>query len=281
MNQPVNPYASPTASATAPPAAAPHTTSAVFRPASGRATLAVALTLLSATLQLLLIGSLVMQLLMLQVAKAGAALDPRAADFNDQRQSAIAALVMVSMLANFIALLVWIYAAHKNLPALVPSRNLEISPGWAVGWFFIPIMNLFKPFQAMRQLWNESDPAQLQLQPDPPSVLHSAPPVTLVGWWWGLRIVSNIAGRVFSVSSNDPTIDDLIFISASAIALVVFLDIPVLMCQWQIIRTIQRNQERRYAKIELVLASGQAVRVESGNPFAETQAPRPPAANLF
>ncbi len=162
MNDPLNPYTPPTAFLNTPaPNFAPRTTSAVFVSASGRATMAIGLTLLSVVLQFALIVSLIMQIAMLQSAQETGDLDPSTALSNDQRQMAITVATMVCMLANFMGLLVWMYPAQKNLPALQPTRPLEVSPGWAVVWFFVPIMNLFRPFQAMRQLWNESDPHQL------------------------------------------------------------------------------------------------------------------------
>jgi hypothetical protein len=269
MNQPLNPYAPPTAVPEASaPDFTPRTTSAIFLPASGRATLAIGLTLLSVVLQVVLIGSLIMQILMLQRAQAGGELDAATAESNDQRQMGIAVATMICMIANFIALLVWIFPAHKNLPALQPTRPLEISPGWAVGWFFVPIMNLFRPFQAMRQLWNESAPDQLLMGSNPSAIVQPPPPVVLIGWWWGLRIASNIAGRVFSRVGGDETIEGLITTSYIAIALVLLLDLPVLLCQWRIIRTIQDNQEARHEKIERAISSGAAIRVDGSNPFA-------------
>jgi len=49
---------------------------------------------------------------------------------------------------------VWTYramaAAHRAMPALA------ISPGWAVGWFYVPIMGLWKPLEAIGQIWQGS-----------------------------------------------------------------------------------------------------------------------------
>ncbi len=84
----------------------------------------------------------------------------------------------------------------------------------------------------------------------------------------GLRIASNIAGQILSRASDDETIEGLITTSYVAIALVLFLDLPVLLCQWRMIRTIQTNQELRCARIEKALSSSAAIRVEGSNPFA-------------
>lgn len=49
----------------------------------------------------------------------------------------------------------WIYRAHANLQA-AGVGSLEFTPGWAIGWFFVPIASLWEPFQAMRELWRAS-----------------------------------------------------------------------------------------------------------------------------
>ena len=79
----------------------------------------------------------------------------------------------------------WIHRAHSNLQDA--GIELETSPGWAVGWYFIPIANLFKPFQAMRELWTESHGAQDSYAAEAPSTL---------GIWWGCWIIGNILGNV-------------------------------------------------------------------------------------
>ena len=80
----------------------------------------------------------------------------------------IVGLLMVaaglSMIAVFIATVVafsmWIHRAYANLPALGnPKEGLEYSPRWAVGGFFIPIVNLFVPYRAVKEIWVKSDPA--------------------------------------------------------------------------------------------------------------------------
>lgn len=50
-----------------------------------------------------------------------------------------------------------IYRANLNARAL-GAQGMRFSPGWTVGWFFVPVMNLFRPFQAVREVWKASDP---------------------------------------------------------------------------------------------------------------------------
>jgi Domain of unknown function (DUF4328) len=94
----------------------------------------------------------------------------------------------VVYVGSIIAVAMWIYRAHANLHA-AGLVGLEFSPGWAVGWYFIPIASLFKPFQAMRELWSESHGVSNGFSEQAPGNL---------GLWWGFWIVGNILGNVSS-----------------------------------------------------------------------------------
>jgi hypothetical protein len=99
---------------------------------------------------------------------------------------------------TIIVFLIWIYRAHRNLYALRPTY-LRFSPGWAVGWWFVPFANLVRPFQVMREIWWESDPDIPQEQMFLTESLHGAP--TYMGIWWALwltgNLLSNILNNVF------------------------------------------------------------------------------------
>lgn len=265
VHEPINPYAPPQSPVkpVLPPFDSRRLSHERYLSSRFKAQVAIGATAFTLLLNVLMVGSLFMQIAMLNAA--GTALDMAAAEANDRRQLIISYAVMGSLVINLIALLVWIYAAQKNLPALWPSKELEFSPGWSVGWFFIPIANLFKPFQAVRQLWNESHPDLLVIGT---GTLPIAPPATLVGWWWGLRIMSAIAGRVLMRVGDNSTIEGLLSISWVAIGFTLALDVPLLVCQWQLIARTQRNQEQRYAKILRSQSTPQTVPSNSDNPLA-------------
>ncbi|WP_086608965.1 DUF4328 domain-containing protein [Erythrobacter donghaensis] len=133
------------------------------------------------------IGIFVLALLC-EVLELAGVIDP----FGDP-DSLVTMVYMVIMISTTLVFVVsvivvamWIHRAHANLhEAGLPG--LETSPGWAVGWFFVPIANLFKPFQAMRELWHESHQSADSFSSDAPGTL------TL---WWGLWIVGNILGNI-------------------------------------------------------------------------------------
>ena len=90
-------------------------------------------------------------------------------------------------IAAAIAFLAWMHRAYRNLPALGANR-LGYSPRWAIGAFFVPVLNLVHPYQVVRELWRES-------HSDPAGAGTTLSP-TLVRWWWVLFVASVLADPV-------------------------------------------------------------------------------------
>lgn len=120
---------------------------------------------------------------------------------NDLRQAAVGITELGAYIVTAIVFLKWIYRASLNVHGF-GARGLAFTPGWAIGWYFVPFLNLVRPFQAMKEIWQAShDPGHWQVQPGSP----------LVGWWWGLWLLSGFAGQLsmrLAIMGN--TIDDLI-----------------------------------------------------------------------
>ena len=80
--------------------------------------------------------------------------------------------------------LLWQHRAHGNLLAAgVP--HLAFTPGWAVGWWFVPFANLVKPFQSVREVWKASSGDERWESPKTWPV---------IGWWWGMWVGALAAG---------------------------------------------------------------------------------------
>lgn len=104
----------------------------------------------------------------------------------------VAILEILLRVAVIVFFLIWEYRSFNNLSAL-KARNLEYSPGWAVGWWFIPFANLVKPFQVIRELWNESDPDF----DEETGFLHTSPGTPgIIGFWWAAFLISGFIGRI-------------------------------------------------------------------------------------
>ena len=147
-------------------------------------------------------------------------------------------------LLAIILFLIWEYRAFKNLAAL-KAKYTEFSPGWAVGWWFIPLANLVKPFQAVRELWNESDP-EFDEEMDFLHVAGGTPKI--VGFWWAAFLLSGIIGSLVDMlidprtgmPSNDLPAVLIIasFFKLAAALLIIF-----------IVKGITQRQEQRFNKI--------------------------------
>ncbi|RYY09693.1 MAG: DUF4328 domain-containing protein, partial [Alphaproteobacteria bacterium] len=68
-------------------------------------------------------------------------------------------IVLVTMLGAMVATGYWIYRVNANAHSF--ADGLTITPGWNVGWFFVPIANLWKPFEGIKEVWQAGvDPAE-------------------------------------------------------------------------------------------------------------------------
>jgi hypothetical protein len=105
---------------------------------------------------------------------------------------------LLVLIGSIVAVGMWIHRAHANL-AEGGIQGLEFTPGWAVGWYFIPFANLVKPFQAMRELWHASHGERERFDGPAPS--------EVVAWWacWlGGNIVSSVGDRIVGMGEGAP-----------------------------------------------------------------------------
>jgi hypothetical protein len=109
-------------------------------------------------------------------------------------------LTLISAAATFIIFfsaaflsLKWCYRVQMNAHSM--ASGFSTTPPWAVGWFFVPIMNLFKPFQAVQEAWKAARS---------PSAWAAVQLPATLGWWWAAWIVSNIVSNLsFRLSMAD------------------------------------------------------------------------------
>ncbi|WIG54473.1 MAG: hypothetical protein OJF61_000259 [Rhodanobacteraceae bacterium] len=68
-------------------------------------------------------------------------------------------LVVIFYILSCLSVLLWMYESFKILQT-IKTRPLDITPGWAVGWWFVPIANFVMPCRAMLELWIGSDSSE-------------------------------------------------------------------------------------------------------------------------
>jgi hypothetical protein len=113
----------------------------------------------------------------------------------------------LAFVATVVVWCVWPHRSQRNAIQLT-TGGLQFTPGWAVGWWFIPIANLWKPFQAVRELWKASHGGD---------VWQRVATWSVIGWWWGIWLASLVHINVGSLdfgttpTDNQPTIGNELF----------------------------------------------------------------------
>jgi len=122
------------------------------------------------------------------------------AEANDSREAIVGLLQTGLYLITMIVFGVWIVRANKNVRAL-GATDLRITPGWALGYFFVPVICLWRPYQAMKDLWRASKD---------PENWNSVECGSILPVWWTLWIVANFLGQIsIRVMLSAQTVQDM------------------------------------------------------------------------
>jgi hypothetical protein len=87
-----------------------------------------------------------------------------------------------------IPFIIWFHRMFANVQAL--GGDLRFGKGWAIGGWFFPVVNLWKPKQVMNDIWRGSDPAAPKDQGD--AYLRERVPLVITLWWAGWLAMSYI-----------------------------------------------------------------------------------------
>jgi hypothetical protein len=161
----------------------------------------VALLGLSVVLAAVAVVLRVSEIDLLQRIRRGELVPAEEASRSDDRVAAVTITAFVVLLVTGIVWFVWQHRSQSNLHA-ARLRELEYTPGWAVGWWLIPFANFVKPFQTMRERWKASGGEERW---------RHSPTWSVIGWWWAAWILGLVLDRVASVVvGGAATLDALI-----------------------------------------------------------------------
>jgi hypothetical protein len=150
----------------------------------------------------------------------------------DQRTMLIAAAQVLVFIVSGVLCLCWIHRMAFN--SRIRARYAQYTPGWAVGWYFIPIALLWKPYQAMKEIWKNSAE-----QAGP----RGLEPAGLLGWWWTAWIVvSQVSNAAFRTSLGADTVDSLALSTTISIVSDV-IQIPLCILFIVIVKRLTAMQE--------------------------------------
>jgi hypothetical protein len=216
---------------------------ASFVSAHGRAQLAQALLLSNA-------GAAVLSLIFLWVSGGPANLDAEAEEIStaELMQGLVALLQFFVYVVTAAAFLVWLHRAYKNLPAF--GVRTAHSPGWAVGYWFIPFANLVRPYQTVKEMWIKGDPG-MDFSERVAEPVTSPRPTTLVGVWWGFWLVSTIFDRFYGRFADRAETAEQV---SSLVTLGVLSDLFTIIAAalaFLVVGTVDRMQTDKAAQLSL------------------------------
>ncbi|MCT4639311.1 MAG: DUF4328 domain-containing protein [Bacteroidales bacterium] len=149
----------------------------------------------------------------------------------------ISLLLFTVYITSTVVFLMWFRRAYYNLKHLGMRRAHD--DGWAVAAWFVPIMNLFRPYQIMRELYETSD---LYIKARDEN--HKPNDFIFVGWWWALWIISIIYSRVSTkVYLKAETAED--YMNSATIDIIgIIVSVPLALCTIKVIKDYKKIEDK-------------------------------------
>jgi hypothetical protein len=101
------------------------------------------------------------------------------------------------LLATGVVFLMWLFRVRNNIELFVPGAD-RLWRGWAIAGWFVPLWNLWAPFEIMRDTWRDSTPVGGNSR------------TYLVGAWWltfmGASVLLQVAAE-FGDTETGPVLD--------------------------------------------------------------------------
>jgi hypothetical protein len=150
----------------------------------------------------------------------------------------LAALALTSVL-----FLAWFRRSYDNLAAL-GGRELQFTPSWAVGWWFIPIACLWMPYRVAHEIWKASDPLAARTTTAQSRRQIGASDLVRVWWaaWLASLLLSNLAAVLVNAGAG---VTWLVALSEAATGLAAVLAIVV-------VTSVGARQDARWGQLAVI-----------------------------
>jgi hypothetical protein len=169
-------------------------------------------------------------------------------EINDYRVSIISTIEFPLLILSSILFFYWFYRAYRNLESF-GAVGLTFNPKWVVGYFFIPFLCLWKPYEALKEIWKISDPYNTSEG----CMWRSAKVSPALTFWWLTFVLSNITGTLLLTGSfRTETLEDWIRLDMYDIvaSIVIIISDAILI---YIIKKISSKQEMKNSNLSLIV----------------------------
>ncbi|MEZ5589295.1 MAG: DUF4328 domain-containing protein [Gammaproteobacteria bacterium] len=180
---------------------------------------------------------------LLQRIASGGSITASEAMTNDNRQRAMAGLFILIFVITAIFFLRWVYLSNANARSL-GAKGMQYTPGWSVGWYFVPVAHFWKPYQALKETFQASHPDYGDTdwrQASRPGVMP---------FWWTLWIIATIIGQIlFRTTPSAETLNELLS-SSWLLFWADALHIPLGIAVINLVTTLHEWQIQKYQRLE-------------------------------
>jgi hypothetical protein len=177
-----------------------------YRSASTLALCAAVVFVAEAVITTLAAFSTATQITLLDAVRFGEAISPGLVEAVDSRQRLFAALQVGGWALGLALFFMWVYRANRNARAL-GAEEMRYTPASSVGWFFIPLANLFMPYLALREIWKASSPSRR-------TQWRRARVSPIFGAWWAVGVAQGtLEGGPFPTLVGEQTLGKLMSFS--------------------------------------------------------------------
>jgi hypothetical protein len=172
----------------------------------------------------------------------GMVIDPVRSSTGQLVSALASGLQNLMFIVTGVVFFIWTYRSYKNLTTF-GATGLRMTPGWVIVYFFVPILNLFRPYTAFKEIWQAST-SKLPLGEG--RAWKSAPTSRILLSWWLLWLVKIFADDFVAFSAQD----------GKAASVNVWLTegdhiagIAAAVCAIFVVRGITARQETRWQEI--------------------------------
>jgi hypothetical protein len=178
-------------------------------------------------------------------------------DANDSREQILGIVYAIAYILSAVMFIQWFRRAYYNLHQKI--NHLSHSEGWAAGAWFVPILNFFRPYQIMKELYNETKNILLKNGLNISKIFST----NLLALWWTLWIIGSFLGQAVSrLSRNAETIDEMTTMTMVSMASNIF-GIPLALITIKVIKD--------YSNIEPLLNEINNLEEKEEVPVAESE----------
>lgn len=182
---------------------------------------------------------------LLERAQQGGIVSFDEAETNDTRQMFIGIGQAAVFIVTMIVFLVWFRRTYRNLGAL-GARSLRFKAGWAIGAWFVPFLNLFRPFNMASDIWKASNP---EMTDEPGTPWQTQRSSRLLAFWWTSWVISNWTSQAaFRFSDNQQNLDQLQRMNSAWLIADVASAVATILAI-AVVSKITRRQEQRAQKL--------------------------------